>query len=100
MNLTRDACQLLNSGSPTAAKLASFLLNHTELLSTKGEAPLVWFSTVAFTNQRLTESLRFGMLEIGEHMETFLDKKDHATEVGLTIFISSFLHNQNETTGT
>lgn len=72
---------MLNSGTSAAVKLGSFLSNHAELLSAKGEAPIVWFSTAAFANQRLTESLRFGMLEIGEHMETFLDKKDHTAEV-------------------
>lgn len=81
VGLTREASALFGNNSPASAKLGSHLSSHAELLSSKAEPPLVWFSPSIFANQRLSESLRFGMLEIQEHLETFLDKKDHATEV-------------------
>lgn len=69
------------NGSSASTQLGYHLSSHAELLSSKAEPPLIWFSIAIFANQRLNESLRFGMLEIQEHLETFLDKKDHATEV-------------------
>lgn len=80
VGLSREAVALMTNGSSAASQLATQLSGHAELLSLKAEPPLVWFSTSVFTNQRLSESLRFGMLEIQEHLETFLEKKDHATE--------------------
>ncbi|XP_063986587.1 protein furry isoform X3 [Diachasmimorpha longicaudata] len=80
VGLSREASALLTNGSTAASQLASHLSTHAELLSSKAEPPLVWFSTTVFSHQRLHETLRFGMLEIQEHLETFLDKKDHATE--------------------
>lgn len=80
VGLSREAIALLTNGSTAASQLASHLSSHAELLSSKSEPPLVWFSTTIFANQRLNETLRFGMLEVQEHLETFLEKKDHATE--------------------
>lgn len=73
------------NGSSASIELGYHLTSHADLLSTKAEPPLIWFSIGIFANQRLNESLRFGMLEIQEHLETFLDKKDHATEVSGSI---------------
>lgn len=81
VTLTREASALLCNGNPASTQLGYHLSSHAELLSSKAEPPLIWFSIAIFANQRLNESLRFGMLEIQEHLETFLDKKDHATEV-------------------
>lgn len=81
VGLTREASALLSNGSPASALLGCHLSSHAELLSSKAEPPLVWFSVAIFANQRLNETLRFGMLEVQEHLETFLDRKDHATEV-------------------
>jgi hypothetical protein len=61
--------------------LGSRLLVVAELLSAQAEPPHVWISANAVTSPRLTEALRFGMLEIQEHWETFLDRKDHTAEV-------------------
>lgn len=52
-----------------------------DLLSSKDEPPRVWFSSSLPSTPRLTESLRFGVLEIQEHLETFFDRKDHVMEV-------------------
>ncbi|XP_044597140.1 protein furry isoform X1 [Cotesia glomerata] len=80
VGLSREAVALLTNGSTAASQLASQLSSHAELLSSKAEPPLVWFSLTVFGSQRLSETLRFSMFEIQEHLETFLDKKDHATE--------------------
>lgn len=80
VGLSRESVALLTNGSTAASQLASQLSSHAELLSSKAEPPLVWFSLTVFANHRLNETLRFGMLEIQEHLETFLEKKDHATE--------------------
>lgn len=81
MGLTREACALLSNGSPASKQLGYHLSSHAELLSAKAEPPLVWFSVSIFSHQRLHESLRFEMLEIQQHLETFPDRKYHATEV-------------------
>jgi len=93
VGLTRESSALLNNGSSTSAHLGCHLSSHAELLSSKAEPPLVWFSMAIFANQRLNETLRFGMLEVQEHLETFLDRKDHATEVNSvnTLRINSVL---------
>lgn len=52
-----------------------------DLLSTKEEPPRVWYNQSFVTTPRLLESLRFGVLEIQEHLETFFDRKDHLMEV-------------------
>ncbi|CAD6239851.1 GSCOCG00002390001-RA-CDS [Cotesia congregata] len=80
VGLSREAVALLTNGSTAASQLASQLSSHAELLSSKAEPPLIWFSLTVFGSQRLSETLRFSMFEIQEHLETFLDKKDHATE--------------------
>lgn len=36
----------------------------------------IWFNPSAVNNTRLTETLRYGMLEMQEHLETFCDKRD------------------------
>ncbi|XP_046735470.1 protein furry [Diprion similis] len=92
VGLTREASALLNNSTSASAQLGAHLSSHAELLSTKAEPPLVWFSTSIFANQRLSESLRFGMLEIQEHLETFLDRKDHATEFLEAVKATSKLH--------
>lgn len=53
----------------------------SDLLSAKEEPPRVWYNQQLPTTPRLFESLRFGVLEIQEHLETFFDRKDHVLEV-------------------
>ena len=86
VSLTQEACQYLSGNSAVTssqgtALLGSRLLVVTELLSSQTEPPHVWISPSAVSSPRLTEALRFGMLEIQEHWETFLDRKDHVAEV-------------------
>lgn len=56
----------------------------SELLSTKVEPPRIWYNQSYPTTPRLLESLRFCVLEVQEHLETFFDRKDHVTEVNLS----------------
>lgn len=86
VSLTQEASQYLSGSaavttSQGAALLGSRLLVVTELLSTQTEPPHVWISPNVVASPRLTEALRFGMLEIQEHWETYLDRKDHVAEV-------------------
>lgn len=53
----------------------------SDLLSSKEEPPRVWYNPNYVTTPRLVESLRFGVLEVQEHLDTFFDRKDHIQEV-------------------
>ncbi|XP_069669911.1 protein furry isoform X4 [Periplaneta americana] len=105
VSLTQEACQYLSGNSAVtasqgAALLGSRLLVVAELLSSQADPPHVWISPNAVTSPRLTEALRFGMLEIQEHWETFLDRKDHAVEcidaVKTTVKLNLLGENQPE----
>lgn len=39
------------------------------------------FALGGINSPRLAESLRFGVLEVQEHLETYFDRKDHVSEV-------------------
>lgn len=52
-----------------------------DLLSSRGEPPKIWYSQSLVTTPRLLESLRYGVLEVQEHLETFFDRKEHVLEV-------------------
>ncbi|XP_021940399.1 protein furry [Zootermopsis nevadensis] len=105
VSLTQEACQYLSGSSAVtssqgATLLGSRLILVTELLSAQAEPPRVWISGNAVTSSRLTEALRFGMLEIQEHWETFLDRKDHTVEcidaVKTTVKLNLLGENQSE----
>uniref|UniRef100_A0A1B0GQC2 Protein furry C-terminal domain-containing protein n=1 Tax=Phlebotomus papatasi TaxID=29031 RepID=A0A1B0GQC2_PHLPP len=51
-----------------------------DLLASKGEPPRVFHHQGIVTTPRLFETLRFGVLEVQEHLETFFDRKDHVLE--------------------
>lgn len=87
MCLTREACHFLSESSVSAEQLTQQLALLTDTLALHGDPPLVWFSPERVAGPRLAESLRFGMLELKEHLDTFLDRKDHAAEV-CVLFLS------------
>ncbi|XP_046667613.1 protein furry isoform X2 [Homalodisca vitripennis] len=76
--LTREACHYLSESGVSADQLTQQLASLTDTLALHGDPPLVWFSPERVAGPRLAESLRFGMLELKEHLDTFLDRKDHA----------------------
>ncbi|XP_055383655.1 protein furry isoform X2 [Condylostylus longicornis] len=52
----------------------------SELLTSKSEPPRIWCNQSYPTTPRLFEALKFNVLEIQEHLETFFYRKDHALE--------------------
>ncbi|XP_017861895.1 PREDICTED: protein furry isoform X7 [Drosophila arizonae] len=52
----------------------------TDLLSARADPPRVWCSEVLPTTPKLLETLRFNVLEVQEHLETFFDRKDQVLE--------------------
>lgn len=59
----------------------------TDLLSSRADPPRVWCSDSITTTPRLFETLRFNVLEVQEHLETFFDRKDQVLEVMYESFI-------------
>ncbi|XP_030386037.1 protein furry isoform X4 [Scaptodrosophila lebanonensis] len=52
----------------------------TDLLSSRADPPRVWCSELQATTPKLFETLRFNVLEVQEHLETFFDRKDQVLE--------------------
>ncbi|XP_037930850.1 protein furry isoform X3 [Teleopsis dalmanni] len=52
----------------------------TDLLSSRADPPRVWCNETQVTTPRLYETLRFNVLEVREHLETFFDRKDQVLE--------------------
>ncbi|BFF97919.1 protein furry [Drosophila madeirensis] len=52
----------------------------TDLLSSRADPPQVWCSELQATTPKLFETLRFNVLEVQEHLETFFDRKDQVLE--------------------
>lgn len=80
MCLTREACHYLSESCDQAQCLVSQLGQLTDTLASHGEPPLVWFSADRVAASRLVDAVRFGMLELKEHLDTFLDKKELTAE--------------------
>lgn len=64
----------------TTAPLGNRISILSDLLSSKGEPPRIWYHQGYASTPRLVESLRYSVLEIQEHLETFFDRKDHVME--------------------
>jgi hypothetical protein len=81
VGLTLDVGRLL---STPCVQLSTPVNQIAELLASgKAEPPLVWFSyeVLSGAGPRFADLLRFGALEVQEHLETFLDRRDAAVEV-------------------
>ncbi|XP_017028103.1 protein furry isoform X2 [Drosophila kikkawai] len=52
----------------------------TDLLSSRADPPQVWCSELQATTPKLFETLRFNVLEVQEHLETFFDRKDQVLD--------------------
>ncbi|XP_055608943.1 protein furry isoform X4 [Uranotaenia lowii] len=78
----------------------------SDLLSSRGEPPKIWYHQSLVTTPRLFENLRYGVLEVQEHLETFFDRKDTVldsldtvkTSCKLALFTSD-IDSSNEGTG-
>ncbi|XP_050432999.1 protein furry isoform X2 [Adelges cooleyi] len=89
--LTREACVTLNeyveedpatTGCCTQShancrQLLTHLNSAIIVLTTHADPPLVWFTSTALKSQG---NLRFSMLQIREHIDTLLDRKDQTSE--------------------
>ncbi|KFB41528.1 AGAP004892-PA-like protein [Anopheles sinensis] len=51
-----------------------------DLLATRGDPPKIWYHQSLATTPRLFENLRYAVLEVQEHLETFFDRKDTALD--------------------
>ncbi|XP_018335374.1 protein furry-like isoform X2 [Agrilus planipennis] len=84
ITITRESCAFLSqsasSGLPTI-KLISSRLNSMIDILTNRILPIqyIWFNSTSLNNIRLSETLRYGILEVQEHLETLCDKKYQAT---------------------
>lgn len=74
----RDCIQLFagSSGNQLGSRISVLV----DLLATRSDPPRIWYDPGLAATPRLHESLRFGVLEIQEHLETFFDRKDHVKE--------------------
>ncbi|XP_031631503.1 protein furry isoform X3 [Contarinia nasturtii] len=64
----------------TGTQLGQRISILSDLLSTKEEPPRIWYNQSFATTPRLSESLRYSVLEVQEHLETFFDRKDMVME--------------------
>lgn len=76
--VVRDCIKLFKGSSVQLGTRISVL---ADLLATKSDPPRVWYDQGMAVTPRMHESLRFGVLEIQEHLETFFDRKDQVKEV-------------------
>lgn len=51
-----------------------------DLLSSREDPPRVWYNQNILTKPKLLEKLRFSILEVQEHLETYFDRKDNSLE--------------------
>ncbi|XP_052897869.1 protein furry isoform X2 [Anopheles moucheti] len=78
----------------------------SDLLATRGDPPKIWYHQSLATTPRLFENLRYGVLEVQEHLETFFDRKETVldsldevkTSCKLALFTSD-IDSANEGTG-
>lgn len=90
IEMTRESCSHLNSrGVPL---LTSRLASVSDLLSSRRDPPHIWFTVDALQEPGFSDALRFGMLEVQQHLETFLDKKEQAADFVGGIKTSTKLH--------
>lgn len=74
------------SSLPTIKLISSRLMSMIDIISYRVlPTQLVWFNPSTINNSRFIEMLKYGMLEVQEHLETFCDKKEQASMVGVII---------------
>lgn len=89
MEITREACTNMlqsTSGSQATIKLLAARLNSMMDVVSYRIMPVnvIWFNTMALSNSRFYETLKYGMLEVQEHLETFCDKREQAAMVSFS----------------
>lgn len=86
IGITKDSCSFMIqssvSGLPTIKIIGSRLSSMIDIISYRILPPhLIWFNAAALSDAKFIETLKYGMLEVQEHLETFTDKRDQATMV-------------------
>lgn len=81
ISITKEAKKFFTGiGSHLGNRISLF----TDLLNSRADPPRVWCSEMPLTivtTPRFFETLRFNVLEVQEHLETFFDRKDQVMEV-------------------
>lgn len=67
-------------GSQLGSRISIF----ADHLATRADPPKVWCNNIQPTTPRLFETLRYNVLEVQEHLETFFDRKDNVMVVSIT----------------
>lgn len=75
--ISKDCVKFFTGATAPLGNRISIL---SDLLSNKGEPPRIWYHQSYASTPRLVESLRYSVLEIQEHLETFFDRKEHVME--------------------
>lgn len=93
IEITKEACSHMSqsavSGLPTIKLISSRLMSMTDIIFHRIlPTQLVWFNPTAIHNSKFIETLKYGMLEVQEHLETFCDKKEQASMVSWKIIIN------------
>ncbi|XP_066250595.1 protein furry isoform X1 [Euwallacea similis] len=83
IEITKESCSNMAQstvGSQATIKLLTARLDSMVDVVSYKVLPInvIWFNTMALGNSRFYEALKFGMLEVQEHLETFCDKRDQA----------------------
>ncbi|KAH1002588.1 hypothetical protein HUJ04_008665 [Dendroctonus ponderosae] len=83
IEITKESCaNMLQStiGSEVTIKLLTARLNSMMDIVNYRVLPrnVIWFNTMVLSNSRFYETLKYGLLEVQEHLETFCDKRDQA----------------------
>ncbi|XP_057665202.1 protein furry isoform X1 [Diorhabda carinulata] len=84
IEITKESCSYMSqsavSGLPTIKLISSRLMSMVDIVSYRVMVTnLIWFNTSAISNSRFIETLKYGMLEVQEHLETFCDKREQAS---------------------
>lgn len=75
--MTHSVCNLL-SEFEGSTQLQTHLTTVTCILAARAHPIFVWFNSNMVP---LSETLKFGLMQLREHLDTFLDRKDQANEV-------------------
>jgi len=84
VSVTEDACQFLaREESPNVCQMRGTVQQFKSLLGVLGgvpDCPYVWCDFAFLGDPRLTEKIKFNVLEIQENVENYVDKKDSTME--------------------
>lgn len=80
--ITRESCTHLTKSSSTAIikLISSRLTSMIDIVNLRVlPTHFIWFNSMVLSSSKLNETLRYGILEVQEHLETFCDKREQAT---------------------